>query len=202
MTTFATLKSDIASYMARSDLTTPIPTFVRLAESRIRKDIRCVDMQTSSTLTVTSGTASLPSNFNEAINLAPIVANARGLIYQPPAVFYTMAYDDSAGNANFYTIEGTTVYFAPPPADNSTVKLTYWKAYTALSGDTDTNWLLTNHYDVYLYACLAEAKAFIEDDEGAVKWMNAYNMAKEKVNKVAKMAQFAPPLVRTMDNGT
>ena len=202
MTTCATLKSDIATYMARSDLTSVIPTFIRLAESRIRKEVRCMNMQTSTSLTITSGEAALPSDFNELISIVPSVVRSRGLIYQPPSTFYTMAYDDSSGNANFFTIEGDTVKFAPAPADNSTATLIYWKAYTALSADADTNWLLTNHYDIYLYACLAEAKAFIEDDEAPIKWLDAYDIAKMKVNKVAKMAQFATPLTRTTDNGT
>ena len=66
-TTYAELQTTIAGYLARSDLTTQIPDFIRLAEIRLRRDLRIRQMLNSTTLTCTSGTAtvSIPSDFLE-----------------------------------------------------------------------------------------------------------------------------------------
>jgi hypothetical protein len=52
-TTYAELQTTIAGYLARSDLTTQIPDFIRLAEIRLRRDLRIRQMLTSTTITYT-----------------------------------------------------------------------------------------------------------------------------------------------------
>ena len=64
-TSYTTLKSTIADYLARSDLTTQIPDFIRLAEERLRRDLRIRQMlkvATANTIADDS-TVSLPSDF-------------------------------------------------------------------------------------------------------------------------------------------
>ena len=41
LTTYSTLKAEIASYLNRDDLTTHLDTFIDLAESRLNRDLRC-----------------------------------------------------------------------------------------------------------------------------------------------------------------
>ena len=48
---YTDLKSTIASYLARSDLTAIIPNFIQLAEIRLRRDIRISEMLTNTALT-------------------------------------------------------------------------------------------------------------------------------------------------------
>ncbi len=43
-TDYTTLQATIASYLARSDLTTTIPEFIRLAEDRLSRDLRIRQM--------------------------------------------------------------------------------------------------------------------------------------------------------------
>ena len=40
LTDYSSLKTSVASYLARSDLTTQIPDFIRLAEERLARDLR------------------------------------------------------------------------------------------------------------------------------------------------------------------
>ena len=39
-TTYTTLKTSIANYLGRTDLTDQIPDFITLAENRLRRDLR------------------------------------------------------------------------------------------------------------------------------------------------------------------
>ena len=43
-TDYTTLQATIANYLARSDLTTSIPEFIRLAEDRLARDLRIRQM--------------------------------------------------------------------------------------------------------------------------------------------------------------
>lgn len=194
MTTYATLKSDVASFLHKSNLTDVIPTFVRLAEARIRTDIRVPAMQSMTDVTVSAQSVSLPANFLDPIRLYLDVPYQRELAYRPPNVFYTSQENERAGNPTIYTIEGQSLKFAPTPTDSPTAKLLYWAAWDVLSADSDTNWLMTNHYPVYLYAALAEGSAFLEDDQQAGKWGNLYSTSVQSVNRRSKWSMAAAPL--------
>ena len=54
--TYSNLKTEIASYLNRDDLTSNIDTFIDLAESRHAKDLRLREMAVNSTDTTVSGT--------------------------------------------------------------------------------------------------------------------------------------------------
>lgn len=194
MTTYATLKTDIATFLHKSNLTDTIPTFVRLAESRIRTDVRVPAMQSMTDLTISSGTVSLPANFLDPIRLYLDVPYQREILYRAPNVFYTSTEIERGGNPTIYTIEGQSLKFAPIPSDSPTAKFLYWAAWDVLSADADTNWLMTNHYPVYLYAALAEGSSYLEDDQQAQKWGNLYSTSVAAVNRRAKWAMAASPL--------
>jgi hypothetical protein len=177
-----------------------IPSFVRLAEARIRSDVRVPRMQTATDLTLSSATVSLPSNFLEAIRLYLNVAYQREITYRPPAVFYTSTEYETSGNPTIYTIEGNSLVFAPAPTGSPTAKLLYWAAWDTLSADADTNWLLTNHYNVYLYATLAEGSAYLEDDEQAAKWGGQYAQVVAQIMRRAKWGSAMVPLFSSSEN--
>jgi len=71
-TSYSDLKTTVASYLARSDLTTVIPDFVRLAEERLRRDIRTRQMLVVAIATTTGGgsTVGLPTDFLERLLIA------------------------------------------------------------------------------------------------------------------------------------
>ena len=65
MTDYSSLKSTIASYLGRSDLTTQIPDFIQLAEERLRRDLRTRQMLVVARASTTAGdeTVGLPTDF-------------------------------------------------------------------------------------------------------------------------------------------
>lgn len=194
MTTYAKLKTDVAAFLHKSNLTDTIPTFVTLAEARIRTDVRVPAMQSATDVTISAQSVSLPANFLDPIRLYLDVPYQKEISYRPPNVFYTSTEIEQGGNPTIYTIEGQSLKFAPVPADSPTAKLLYWAAWDVLSADADTNWLMTNHYPVYLYATLAEGAAFLEDDQQAQKWGNLYSTTVQAVNRRAKWAVAAAPM--------
>ena len=58
----------------------------------------------------------------------------------------------------------------------------YLASYAALTDPADTNDLLSDHYDLYLYNALAHGFGYLRDDEQAAKWLGRYNDAVNSIN--------------------
>jgi hypothetical protein len=141
------------------------------------------------TLTLSAQSQQLPEDFMEMerIILDSTVWNLSYL--PPPALFSNPAYTDG-GNPMYYTIEGDYLITAPD-ATGSDVMLCYYKAYSSLTNDSDTNWLLTNAYDVYLYGSLSHAAPYIKEDGRVQLWNAGYSEAIAKLNKMERRSAFA-----------
>ena len=193
MTTRAQLESDVGQWMVRTDY--DFSSILKLCEARIRREVRIRAMETASDLTLSAQSVSLPTGFLEGRRIY-LDGQSRELQYFPPEQFYKLSAYTETGTPVAYTIEGENIIFAPIPSNSPTAKLLYLKAFDALSDPGDTNWLLTNAYDVYLYCCLAEAKAWVEDDEQLLKWGRLYDGAVRELKKSEGRSRRIGPLKR------
>ena len=135
MTTFATLKSDITEYMARSDITDALKaTFVRITESEIRRSVRIGAMEvTDASFAVSSQSTALPTGFIAMRSLSNNEQNKREMDYLPPArLRSSRAMDIGAQTPTAYTIEGTNLVVAPTRSAGTTLTMVYYKAFDAL----------------------------------------------------------------------
>lgn len=183
MTDFLTLKTDIANVLARDDLNSDIPLFVRLCEAAIRRKVKVRAMETAADITIDARSEAVPAGFISVRRLSLDVDDG-GLTYMTPERLYESRIYREQGTPEVYTIEGDNFVFAPEPSTSITGKLLYYKAFDALSGDTDTNWLLNNAYDVYLYGALVHSAPFIGEDERIATWNGFYTQAIDGVNKM------------------
>jgi hypothetical protein len=65
---------------------------------------------------------------------------------------------------------------------------------TALSADGDTNWLLTNHPDVYLYGSLVHTAPYLKDDARIALWAGLLAQAMGEIEDESTAARFGSPL--------
>lgn len=190
--TFGGLKSSIGTWLNRADLTSYIPDFVKLAEQRINygadgqapsTPLRIPAMQTTATGTITSSTIAFPTRFLEPIR---IVATSGGsswtLVYSPPERFTEAS--NGSGTPSVYTYLNNSIQTAGTGA--ATYTIDYYQAFSALSADADTNWLLTNAPGIYLYASLLEAGPFLGDAAQLQTWGAMLNAAIASVNRATK----------------
>ncbi|MDA0313536.1 MAG: hypothetical protein O3C65_15105 [Proteobacteria bacterium] len=77
------------------------------------------------------------------------------------------------------------------PASSDTLKSLYYKAFTALADDADTNWLLANAPDVYLYGAMLEAMPYLRNDARLPVWAELYAGAVDGLNSVEKGDRFS-----------
>lgn len=180
--TYAELKTALATWAVRDDLTSRMADFVALAEAEIRKDVRCQAMETLATGTLTGETLAFPTGFIWAKYLK---VNRYVREYMAPADYADL--DEQDDTSPRFTIIGQSFYILNGASGDS-YSLIYWKAFTAFSADADTNWLLTNHPDVYLWAGLKQVALALKDDAEAARCDGLYRSAVAKVNRNEWMA--------------
>lgn len=96
------------------------------------------------------------------INLTPTATNSVALEYLDPFEFKQRTELAAGGRAQFYTIEGDTLYTGP--YSDATIAARWHEKFTALSADGDTDWVLTNAPQVYMDGCMMEICTYLQDD--------------------------------------
>jgi hypothetical protein len=177
LTNYNDLVTTVESYLARSDLTSIIPTFVMLAQQRISRDLRTREMLKVATTTATDGTVELPTDFLEMRELhfqgnPPIT-----LEYQSPDKFFRNQVTTTSGLPYYYTIIGYEFQFAPVPDSAQVLQLLYYAEPTFISSTVSSNLYLANYPDALLYAALAEAEPYLMNDERITVWASMYDRA-------------------------
>jgi len=188
--TYANLKTEIANYLNRTDLTSYLDTFIDLAESRHARDLRLREMESVDTsITTVSGTQSydLPTGYLEMRYVAYQTSPYTFLTYlAPPDFMRVYNAGEGSGTPSHYTIIGSKIYLGMQPDSAKVLELGFFKRPTALSTSNTTNLILTNFPDLYLYACLAESEPFIMNDERLKVWASLYKEGVQTANESAQ----------------
>jgi hypothetical protein len=176
-TTYTELKNTIADYLARDDLTTQIPNFVRLAEARLARDLRLRQMLKVATATTTAddSTVSLPADFLAMKDLHLDTNPVRVLQFQNTSNFFRNARTTDKGVPTMYTLLGSEFQFAPYPDAEYTLRMVYYYKPEILSDSNASNLFLANCPDLLLYGALAEAEPYLMNDERLATWSALYD---------------------------
>lgn len=178
-TSYSALKTEIADYLGRSDLTSKIPTFITLAELRLSRDLRTRQMLTSATTSMTSGDGKveLPADFLEMRNIFTQGNPRMPVTYLSPSAFMRDARADESGLPVFYTVLGAEFEFAPTPDTAYVLEMLYFAKPTPMSDSVSSNVFLANYPDLLLYASLLEAEPYLINDARSATWSDFYNRA-------------------------
>jgi len=176
ISTYAELQTTIASYLARSDLTAMIPDFIRLAETRLRRELRIRQMLKVSTTTTTAGDATieLPSDFLQMRDLHLQTNPVTSLEYQSPSALFRNARTTDSGLPHQYTVLAEEFQLAPIPDSAYTLNLLYYSAPPFLSNTNTTNAFINTCPDLLLYGALGEAEPYIMNDARLQTWASLY----------------------------
>lgn len=189
LTTNTELKAAVATRMRRSDLTTNIVDYVAQFEAKLNRRLRVRKMVTTTSLTPSSGSVALPTDYLDWLRVTWTGSPNRQLDFFPPDAFWSL-HPGQTGTPNIFTIEGAALKVAP--ASTTAVTFAYYQAIPALAS-ASTNWLLTAHPDLYLYGVTAEGFADIRNWEAAkANGMLADACLQEVINLDAATNQIAP----------
>lgn len=168
-TTYAGLKTNITNWLGRSDLTDYYDDWIRLFEFAAARKLKTEGMQASTSLTTTSGSVALPSDYLGTIALRWAGSTAITLDYLHPTILdslYPLG-SSTSGSPQSYTIRAGNIEVRPV-SDSSQITLNYYARDTAAA--TTLDWLFTNHPDAYLFGSLAESGGYTDDAEKLMMW--------------------------------
>ena len=199
-TTYTELKSTVADYLARTDLTTQIPDFIRLAEIRLKRDLRIRQMLqvATATMTVSDSTVALPSDFLAIREIHLNTNPASSLEYLSPTSFFSNAFTTNLGKPTKYTVLAAEFQFAPIPDSAHVVQILYYALPTPLSSSVSSNVFLSTCPDLLLYAALGEAEPYLINDARIQTWAALYDRGLASLSSSDESSEYAgSPLVMT-----
>lgn len=192
-TSYSDLKTTIANYLARSDLTSVIPDFIRLAEERLRRDLRTRQMLVVATADTVAGdsTVGLPTDFLEMrdihINTNPIAS----LSYEAPNAFYSNTRATQSGLPTTYTVLASELQFSPIPDGVYTAQMLYYAKPPLLSDSNSSNVFLANFPDALLYGALGEAEPYLMNDARLQVWASLYDRAIASISAADQSSEYS-----------
>lgn len=161
-----------------------VADLITVAETRIFREARTKEMETSFGSTISAGVLALPTGYL-ALRRAFINSSPISSLERRSAEWIHMNYPDNSasGVPKFIARYGTNFIFGPYPDSAYTVNGTYYKSPTAISGAA-LNELFSTNPDLYLFACLAEADILIGNDKRIQMWEAKYQKILMLVNGV------------------
>ena len=195
LNTYSALKTSIANWLNRSDLTSEISEdFIVLTEKDFNSKLRIRKMiTTDSSFTVDAETVALPTGFLQIRDMYIVEGGTKyALHYITPAQMDQIKGSSTSGQPSTFTIIGDNFRFAPTPASSYTATINYYKAFDALSDSNTTNYILTNHPAIYLYGSLYHAANFLGGVEPArlQQWQGMYSTALERLERNDREDQY------------
>jgi predicted transcriptional regulator len=188
--TYAQLLTAVARWLDRNDLSSDIPTFVQLGHASLVRMLAGAPA-----LTDPAGGNWLLSANPDVYLYAALVESAPFLKDDDRVALWRAELDRRVAEVlrsrNTTTIDATTraglraaviayldradlVSAVPVFIQQAHASLTRLLSgaptLSALSNDASTNWLLTGHSDLYVYATLVESAPFLQDDERVPLW--------------------------------
>jgi hypothetical protein len=180
ITSYSTLLTETASWLARSDLTAAIPGFVQNFEEDFLGDPEnwASWMESALSVTISSNVAAVPASYL-GLRIAYISGN-------PPLkrVSLEQLYSrfprggGSAGTPRFIARNGANFEFGPAVATGTLVG-TYYAKPTLLrsfAADAAAHFLIVNCPQLLLYGTLLQAEPFLKNDERIMMWKAAMDM--------------------------
>ena len=205
-----TLKSGIADFLNRDDLTDVIPTFIDMAEGQINRDVRHWKMETTEMLFIAGDNTSLPSDWLETKNVQYYPDINDGTKFHPLEYLSQNALDErkmnsenKIGEPQYYTFSvnngaGQFILFPQPKArTDDKIVLSYLQKLNLVS----TNWLIKDSPDVYLYGSLIHAAIYLKDDERLALFSQMYGAAVQRINASSADAEYKHDRLRTRKLG-
>lgn len=166
---------------------------VARAEAVFNRQLRTPQMETRDTLAVTGEITDLPADFLELRAIYQEGSPDRVMHSMSPGGLRSLYYGQT-GTPVAYAIVRQTLVVAP--VGDATLKIVYYARIPALTSDAPTNWLMTEHPDLYLHQVLAILFNKISDSERATLNLSIANDLIADVKRSAQQSRWgAGPLV-------
>ena len=194
LSTYTELKTSIANYLNRSDLTDTIPDFISLTEGKLNRDlqIRASVIRAETTTTANTAFYNLPSDIIELKNITRDTTSASSALSYMSLESASREYGGiSSGTPRAYSSVGNSIKLLPTPDAAYTIGINYYKKLVALSDSNTTNNILSNYPDLYLFGSCFEGSLFLNDTEQSQRFGAIYAKVLQDVMLLEDRAEYS-----------
>ena len=201
---YGELKTSVANWLDRDDLTERIPEFIALCESMIIRSLRIRGMETLDTSIDTVGgqrNYDLPSGYLQMKEFHLTTSPIKSLSYLTPEMMFRVWAGSTTGPPTAYTIIQEQFNLRTAPASVISTSMLYYKQLDALSDSTATNWVITNAPHLYLYGSLLQAEPFLMNDARVPLWEKAVRQSLADLQEQDNKDRHSGSEMRVMNTG-
>ena len=192
ITTYTELKTNIADFLNRDDLTSVSSTFVSLAEADLNRQIRHWRQEKRSTAEIDTQYSAIPADMLEVIRFYITSGDTRPLelISQAEMLDRKFRNLNTSGQPAYYAVTAGELEVYPVPDGTYTSEFYYFGKTDALSDSNTSNWILEHYPDAYLYGSLIHSAPYLKDDARIQVWAALYQSAIDSINQASEKAKF------------
>ena len=192
LTTYDELKTSIADFLNRDDLTSVIPDFITMAEAEMHRRIRHWRQEKRSTAELDTQYSAIPADFLEVISFHISSGDYRSLELISRSEMQDRRYrsGDASGKPAFYAITAGEIEVYPTPDGTYTAELYYYSRIPALSASNASNWVLEYFPDAYLYGSLVHSAPYLKDDPRLQTWAALSKNVIDGINIESESSKF------------
>jgi hypothetical protein len=198
ITTYSELKTSVADFLNRDDLTSVIADFIALGEAQMNRDIRHYSMIKRSVAEIDTRYSSLPTDFLEPIRLH--IDDSYQTRLELTSLDDMLQLRNNTANATgkpqYYAIVGDSIEVYPTPDADYNTELMYYAKIDALSDSNTSNWVLSSHPDAYLYGSLMQSAPYLKDDNRLTVWASLYAGIISSINRQSERTKYGGSGIR------
>ena len=190
--TYDEIKTKVAEYLNRTDLTSQMDMFIDLTESDINKVIKHQDLIKRANAVAETQYTQLPSDWSRVINVELNTSDHTTLLQQSTESLdlKRTSIDNVSGRPEYFAITDNAIELCPTPDTNYELQLTYYANIPELSSTNTTNVVSNKFPDVYIYGCCKHDSVFLMEDERVGMFQTLFDKALEEVRLQQERASF------------
>jgi hypothetical protein len=197
---YASLQAAVTEYLARDQdatLIARIPTFIQLAEAKFNRQlfVRQMEQRATAVVDTTSNEPefiALPTDFQSMrrVRLSSVTGKPT-LEFKSGTQMdeYRFSTSDVVAQPRYFTVFGDEIELAPTPDAAYTIEMIYRQNVPPLASN-NSNWLLTQAPDLYLYGALLESAPYIKEDGRIQTWGLGLASALSDLNNLGLTSTF------------
>ncbi len=194
ITNYTELKSAVTTWLTRGDIAGQAADCISLAEAALNRELPAVE--TDVPLTGVQDSRVIDISTQHCVEPIALFVAEAGLdeVALTPMVDGTFPYRSASNYPRVWAIDGSNIDFDCPLLSAYPFRFRLRQSFV-LSDAAPTNWLLTNHPDLYLAASIVWGGVFIQDDPTMARWASILNSALPSVKNILAQSKRATLVV-------
>jgi hypothetical protein len=180
ISTYTSLTTEVAEWLARSNLTSAVPGFIQNWEEKFYRQPKNFGrwMEASFAGTIASSVLAVPTNYlglkYAYVDASPASRLDRVSLNQ---LYGSYPRNSCTGRPRWIARDLETFVFGPAPDSDYDIAGVYYAKPTVMrsfSADAAAHWLIVNAPDLVLYGSLLEAMPYLQNDKRIPVWQALY----------------------------